>query len=266
MAQWTNETAMAALGALAAEVPSLKQGRRQSAEHSRWLFNTLRVLEQIFGQGSRYYLSIAELPWAETGSMMVGGLADPEGSHNPMAAIEKRHQIAYVQQVDFAQGILYAALDDLRQSGIENVYQGKNTGMESSEIVTILNVIERKLRKVVRAEPSKEREIQDAFENLLVGVDIAYSRETDSIEYSSKTYIPDFTFSRIDLALDVKLCSRVEREKEIIAEINDDILAYSTKYGNILFIVYDTGVIRDVDRFSRVFESRERVLIRVVKH
>src|SRR5713226_8341390 len=242
MAQWTNETAMAALGALAAEVPSLKQGRRQSAEHSRWLFNTLRVLEQIFGQGSRYYLSIAELPWAETVSMMVGGLADPEGSHNPMAAIEKRHQIAYVQQVDFAQGILYAALDDLRQSGIENVYQGKNTGMESSEIVTLLNVIERKLRKVVRAEPSKEREIQDAFENLLVGVDI---------EYSSKTYIPDFTFSRIDLALDVKLCSRVEREKEIIAEINDDILAYSTKYWNILFIVYDTGVIRDVDRLDR---------------
>ena len=91
-------------------------------------------------------------------------------------------------------------------------------------------------------------------------------RETDSIEYSSKTYIPDFSLSRIDLALEVKLAVRQGREKEIIGEINDDILAYKTNYGNLLFVVYDAGLIRDVDRFSSQFEQHDGVLVRVIKH
>lgn len=57
-----------------------------------------------------------------------------------------------------------------------------------------------------------------------------------------------------------------DREKEIIAEINDDILAYGTKYGNQIFIVYDNGNIRDVERFCNTFENNEGVLVRVVKH
>lgn len=111
------------------------------------------------------------------------------------------------------------------------------------------------MRKVIREIPSKEKQIQDAFENLLIGADIPYSREKESIEYSSKTYVPDFTIQKIDLAVDVKLCSKEGREKEIIAEINEDILAYQTKYGNLFFIVYDLGFIRDVDRFTGAFEK-----------
>jgi hypothetical protein len=64
----------------------------------------------------------------------------------------------------------------------------------------------------------------------------------------------------------VKLSGRAGREKEIIAEMNDDILAYKAKYGNILFVVYDVGFIRDVDRFVSQFEQHEGVLVRVIKH
>ncbi len=64
----------------------------------------------------------------------------------------------------------------------------------------------------------------------------------------------------------MKLCNRPEREKEIIAEINDDILAYSSRFGNLLFVVYDLGFIRDIDRFASTFEQHEGVLVRVVKH
>ena len=56
------------------------------------------------------------------------------------------------------------------------------------------------------------------------------------------------------------------REKELIAEINDDILAYKTKYRNLIFIIYDLGYIRDVDRFAEAFEASEGVIVRVVKH
>jgi hypothetical protein len=146
------------------------------------------------------------------------------------------------------------------------VYQGKNTGPEASTIVNVINLAERKLRKVIRDVPDAERQVQDAFESLLVGADVVYSRESDRIEYSSKTYTPDFSLAKVDLAIEVKLCNRKDREKEIIAEINDDILAYKRKYGNLLFIVYDTGCIRDVDRFSGHFEDQDGVMVKVVKH
>jgi len=165
-----------------------------------------------------------------------------------------------------ARGLLLAATDELQSSSTEEVYRGKDTPRESSDIMKVLLLVERKLRKVVRDTPERERDVQDALENLLIGADIDYSRETDSIEYSSKTYVPDFSLSRIDLALEVKLAARAGREKEIIGEINDDILAYKTRYGNLLFVVYDTGLIRDVDRFTSHFEQHEGVLVRVVKH
>jgi hypothetical protein len=48
--------------------------------------------------------------------------------------------------------------------------------------------------------------------------------------------------------------------------INEDILGYRHEYGNLLFVVYDTGNIRDVDRFVANFEEQENVVVRVVKH
>ena len=108
--------------------------------------------------------------------------------------------------------------------------------------------------------------MQDAFENLLIVADIPYSRESEHIEYSSKTYIPDFVIEMIDLTIDMKLCSRDGREKEMISEINDDIMAYQTKHANLLFLVYDVGFIRDVDRFVGAFHENTRVIVRVIKH
>jgi len=95
---------------------------------------------------------------------------------------------------------------------------------------------------------------------------VPFSRETVRIEYSSKTYTPDFTMEQLDLATEIKFCPVAGREKDIIAEINDDILAYRTRYGNLLFVVYDVGQIRDVDRFVASFEQHENVIVRVVKH
>lgn len=266
MHRWTQESAVEELNRLIEKIPSLCNQRRFSASHTRWAARTLRIFEQVFGRASRYYLSFAALRWADAGTFLVGGPSDPEGAWNPQAAIERRHQQAYVQQLDSARGFLQAALDDLQENGLVGVYEGKHTGPESSALIQILTLVERKLRKVLRELPSREREVQDALENLLIGADIEYSRESDSIEYSSKTYVPDFTFSRLELALEVKLCGKLEREKQIIAEINDDILAYRTKYGNQIFVVYDTGHIRDTDQFAGQFEENDGVLVRVIKH
>jgi hypothetical protein len=262
---WTKEAALAELRTLAEQSKGLEPVRRHSEEHTRWAIRVLNVLEEVFGRKSRYYLSFAALGWSETGSFIIGGPGDREGSWNPAAAVEKRHQAAYVRDLGMARGILLAAADHLERADLTSVYEGKDTPPESSLIVKVINLAGPSLRKVIRSTPKTEKEVQDAFENLLVGAQIPYSRESDRIEYSSKTYAPDFTLSAIDLAIDIKLCREPGREKTIIPEINDDILAYQTKYGNILFVVYDVGQIRDVERFAASFERHQNVVVRVVK-
>jgi len=259
MTKWTKRAAQTELKKLISEIEGLTQARRHSAEHVRWIANTLRFLEQVFGRGSRYFLTFGNLKWEETSSFILHGW-DYEKQ------IERRHQDAYLHDIDSAKGLLEAALDELNSSDIDDVYDGKDTAPESSAIVKIINIIENKLRKVIRETPNGERSVQDAVENLLIGADVDYSREKDSIEYSSKHYIPDFTMKRIDLAVEVKFCDKAKKEKDIIAEINDDILAYKTKYGNVVFVVYDVGIIRDVERFSKNFEDQDGVIVRVVKH
>jgi len=203
----------------------------------------LAVLEEVFGRESRYFLTFASLSWSQEGRFLIGGIGDPEASFKPQAAIERRHHQAFSSQLETARGLLLAAVEHLARRDLEAVYEGKNTPPEPSTLVRILNLFDHKLRKVIHDRPEKEKRIQDAFESLLIGAEISFSRETDSIEYSSKTYTSDFMMPKIDLATEIKLCNRDGRENEIIAEINDDILAYQTKYGNLLFLVYDLGFI-----------------------
>jgi REase_DpnII-MboI len=259
---WTQDAALLELDQLMAELVDLSTQRRFSAPHTRWVARTLAILEEVFGQESRYYQSIAGLSWTHSGHYVLVG----SDALNPERALDRRGQEAYLRHLDSAKGILQAAADHLMRVGLEAIYQGKNSPPEASLILKVLGICEQKLRKAVRDIPKAEKEVQDALENLLLGADIPYSRETESIEYSSKTYTPDFTISRADLALEAKLCARAGREKEIIAEINDDILAYRTKFGNSIFVVYDCGFIRDVDRFAQQFEAQTGVLVRVVKH
>ena len=259
MSNWTTESALLELEKLGGETQELSKESRFSAPHTRWVAQTLTFLEEVFGLESRYYLTFANFRWAETASFIVQ-------TWNPESAINSKHHQAYLRNLESSRGLLQAAADELRRKGIAGVYRGKNTPPESSAIVRVLNLAEQKVRKVVRKSPAAEKEIQDAFENLLIASELTYLRESERIAYSSKDYVPDFTLQRLDLAIDIKLCTRPEHEKTAIAEINDDILAYRTRYGNVLFVVYDVGVIRDVERFVANFERNEGVLVRVVKH
>jgi hypothetical protein len=220
-------------------------------------------MEEVFGKNSRYYASIKALPWKYKGTVLLDAARlSQKGMEKATAQYD---QSAFLKSLDMAEGLLLAAEEQLRQvDNIASVYEGKNTGPEASLILNVINLSERKLRKAVLHPPSKEKDIQDIFETLLIGADIPYSRENDSIEYSSKTYIPDFTIQRAELAIEIKLSNREGREKEIIAEINDDILAYRTRYANLLFVVYDCGFIRDVERFASNFEENHAI-VRVVK-
>lgn len=263
MTEWTKESALKELDALVNEIEPLKQERAFSSAHTRWSHRALRFLSETFGADSTYASNLCGISWGRIGSYMLVG----HEALNPEPALLRKEQNLYVRQLDYAKGMLQAASDEISAVvDILSLYKGKNTAPEASAIIKVINLAERRLRKVIRAAPTAEKEVQEGFENLLVGAEIDYSREAESFEYSSKSYIPDFTVQKSDLAIEIKLCHRAGREKEIIAEINDDIVAYKTRYGNLMFVVYDCGFIRDIDRFSGHFEMNDNVIVVVVKH
>jgi hypothetical protein len=262
MAKRTKETALAQLKTLLAKTKSLRGGDHLNPEHTRWIFSAGKVLSEVFGEESTFYASFFAIRWVYQGTMVV----HIREAFVPGATEARYNVVAYDNALNLAIGILAAAHDELSASDLDSVYHGKNTAPEASLIITVLNLVERQLRKMIRDQPTSEKAFQEKVEDLLIGANIEYLREAPTFEYSTKTYKPDFTISRADLAIEVKLCAKPEREKEMIAEINDDILAYKTKWGNVLFVIYDCGIIRDVDRFVGHFERSTNVIVRVIKH
>jgi hypothetical protein len=263
-AHLTFDAALHELETLRAAAEALSPARSDDPELVRWRLRVESILEDVFGRNSRYWVHFRSFSWGRTRLLFDPGDFEPHVTLTTM--IEHERLELCRSDLERAKGVLSAAVDQLRRKGVEGVYEGKNTAPESSEIIRIISLAERKLRKAIRYDPGDEIQVQDAFESLLLGADIRFSREKEHIEYSSKTYVPDFVCKRLDLAIELKLCARNGREKEIIAEINDDILAYQTRYGNVMFIVYDKGTIRDAERFVESFELHPRVIVRVVKH
>lgn len=257
MKKWNKLEAIEALKGLITKLKIVRQSGRTSQEHIRWLANSLRILEEVFGKNSRYYQTLVNFSWSETGSRIIQGW-DIEYQ------IEQGHNNAFINQTIQAEGLILAAIDQLEDSEISDVFEDKSSISEASELVSIINLAEKKLRKLVRDTPSKEKEIQDKYEDLLLANDIDYAKEFPHIMYSSKQYIPDFSFEKYSLAVEIKLCKN--DEKILIAQLNDDIIAYKTKFKSILFIIYDLGNIRDIDYFKESFEQFNDVIVQIIKH
>jgi hypothetical protein len=127
--------------------------------------------------------------------------------------------------------------------------------------------VEEKLRFTIRRSPTKESEVQDSVENLLKIKDYEFDREKMAIPYATKYYTPDFTFASLEAAMDIKFCNSASDEKRIIDEINADIPVYQSRYRNVVFVVYDMGVIRDSIAFKRgIEENNPNVKVVIVKH
>lgn len=264
---WSKDEALGQIDQLLQQANELNGDLPFSERHTSWLLRAAEFLSEVFGEESSYYRNFRRVPWGTHPSAIIGGPARPDESWDPDLGIARVKRESFRRHLGTARGVLHAARERLdREDDVGALYESKDTAPEASLLIKTINLAERKLRKVLRDPPSDEKALQEAFESLLIGADIPYSRETKSIEYSSKTYTPDFTVDRADLAIELKVCLDRKREKALPGEINDDILGYSQEYGNLLFVIYDTGHIRDVDRFVANFEAQDNVVVRVVKH
>lgn len=138
-------------------------------------------------------------------------------------------------------------------------------GKTQQEYEQIIDLIRLNLRPAIYDDPKHEREVQNALETIFRARSLDFRREKDTVPYSTTHYIPDFTFNRIGLAVEVKLCKDNDREKDMIREINDDIVGYGVRYDRSVFVVYDLGFIRDVAKFSEDIEANPNVHVLIVK-
>ena len=153
-------------------------------------------------------------------------------------------------------------------SNFMTIIPEKSKNELATELFKVISLIENSLRKIIRDRPKRESEINDSLENLFIGagLDGSFSREKESIPYSNKKYIPDFVFDGIGAVVETKFVDREGKDKEIVGQINDDIVAYKSRYPNLIFVVYDMGLIRNVDMFKNSIENQESVIVKVIKH
>ena len=154
--------------------------------------------------------------------------------------------------------------------GLLSEFLRTQVGPIDDEILRLRDFLQSRLRSAVFTSPEKEKSIQDTIEQLLIGRGMQkgqdYDREKGRARISIKEAVPDFVLPPIDLALEVKLIKSTDRAKSVIDEISADIVAYLSRYRHVIFLIYDTGYIRDIDEFRRDFERRLNVSVIVVKH
>lgn len=158
----------------------------------------------------------------------------------------------------------YQQLATNRLAALKAFLQSKVSAPER-EIDSLIDLIGMNLRAALFDTPEQEKEVQNALEVIFRARSLNFEREVVSISYSSKSFIPDFTFDNLDLALEVKLCKSEKKKKRIIDEINADIPAYQTEFRRALFVVFDTGYIRNVHKFKGSIEDNPDVHVMVVK-
>ena len=252
--------AINAIKEVTGQITQVANSGLNSSEHIRWLFNCRSILEKVFGKNSTYYRSFASLKWRDNSSFVVTIF------ENADAVKDERDYRFFIKCLEISQGIFFAAIDEIEKSDdMEDLYKDKMEE-DSNLFIKLQNIIISKFRVTFRDEPKNEKEVQDKFEDLLIISGFNYTREKDRVIYSTKTYIPDFVLGELNMAAEIKICNRETREKEIITEINDDILAYNTKYKNSIFIIYDIGNIRDVEQFKSSFQAHENIVIIIIKH
>lgn len=143
-------------------------------------------------------------------------------------------------------------------------------GVIEDETQALRDFFQSRLRSAVHSEPSKETEVQDVVEVLLIGRGMQkgseFDREVGRVKHSAKESVPDFIIPNLSMAIEVKLIKTASRVSIVVDEINADIAAYSKKYRSLLFIVYDTGHIRDEVEFKQDLDNGDNVFIIIVKH
>ena len=127
--------------------------------------------------------------------------------------------------------------------------------------------VERALRPSFRrGQPTCEKDVQDAIENILNTLGVVFVRDKEVAPTGPKASRPDFTVEAMDLAIEVKLAKKGHGAATIQEEINADITAYKTKWKRLMFVIYDLGMIDDPRQMICENQRLFGISILIIKH
>lgn len=101
----TDSKAIENLNRSISEIPQIG---RNSSEHTRWLSNVLRILDEKFGVDSQYSTTIRAFPWKETCSRIYSGYDIAE-------QMRRDDMNAFRRQMGQAKGVIQSAVDALTE-------------------------------------------------------------------------------------------------------------------------------------------------------
>jgi hypothetical protein len=166
--------------------------------------------------------------------------------------------------------VIPAAMDSIEQAiGVFEHMQTEEglITLFSKEAIDIEAAIERALRPSFRSgQPSSERDVQDAVENILRTLGLDFTRDIEVAPVGAKGFRPDFIVESLQLAIEVKLAKQGHGSAKIQEEIAADIAAYRTKWRHLLVVIYDLGVIEDPYHMRKSNLKLFGVSVIVAKH
>ena len=134
----------------------------------------------------------------------------------------------------------------------------------------IAEIIEGRFRTQFTDPPENEKYVQEQLRKFLdaqgyrKGID--YERESGRVMFAGKEYIPDFVLKHSNSVIEVKILKDKGHKSRMIEEMNADYSAYTKEYDSIIYLVYDLGIIPDVQVLKRDFEAKGNVKVIVIKH
>lgn len=165
----TDSKAIENLNKLISEVPGIQ---RNSSEHTRWLANVLRVLDEKFGSDSQYSTTIRAFPWKETGAAIYS-------AYDYQSQRERDHQNAFRRQMEQAKGIIQSAVDALTEivsetneeaSKVEGAFDPKKVFIVHGHNESVKQSVARTLDTIgltpiiLAEQPDKGRTVIEKFE------------------------------------------------------------------------------------------------------
>lgn len=118
---------------------------------------------------------------------------------------------------------------------------------------------------IQKFKPNCERDVQDYFTIFYDIKGYNFLKEKESVLYFGKNFTPDFTYPILNVAVELKFVNDEEKIQKVREQLSADIAAYSTRWKDILIVVYDKGGnIRNVDRFTKDFHRDGDIRVRCI--
>ena len=144
-------------------------------------------------------------------------------------------------------------------------YLKTKQGTRKQEGDDIATLLEENVRPAMFTDPDNEKAVQDVIENDLQGAVTRLPSRAAVCPVLHQAVHPGLHVRQPWPGRRGEICNRAGREKELIDEINADILGYQGTYESMLFVIYDLGFIRDVALFKSDIELQPGVRVLTVK-